>query len=275
MPVPAPGEIAASVFLIGDAGAPDSTGEPVLVALRQLLMEGTESTVVVFLGDNVYPRGLPVETAKNRSDAERRLVAQVEATELANVRTIFVPGNHDWEKSGSEGLAAIRRQGEFLTAAYAGRVRLLPERGCPGPAVQEITGAFRLVLLDTEWWLYPGVVPGSAEGCEPGSQPAVLAALGEAIAGADGLPVIVAAHHPLESGGEHGGHFAVGDHLFPLRNVNSALWIPLPLIGSLYPLIRGARSEQRGHAERPLQAAPSGVRFSVCLPPTHAVRGRP
>jgi len=28
------------------------------------------------------------------------------------------------------------------------------------------------------------------------------------------------------------------DHIFPLRNVESWLWIPLPLIGSLYPLAR-------------------------------------
>jgi hypothetical protein len=49
---------------------------------------------------------------------------------------------------------------------------------------------------------------------------------------------IVLEHHPLRSGGEHGGSFTLGDHILPLRNIKSWLWIPLPIIGSLYPLAR-------------------------------------
>ncbi|HKT61037.1 MAG TPA: hypothetical protein VJQ46_13385, partial [Gemmatimonadales bacterium] len=49
---------------------------------------------------------------------------------------------------------------------------------------------------------------------------------------------IVLDHHPLRSGGEHGGSFTLVDHIFPLRNIKSWLWIPLPLIGSLYPIAR-------------------------------------
>jgi hypothetical protein len=48
----------------------------------------------------------------------------------------------------------------------------------------------------------------------------------------------VAAHHPLVSGGEHGGYFNWRDHLFPLRAAVSWLWIPLPWLGSLYPSAR-------------------------------------
>jgi hypothetical protein len=49
---------------------------------------------------------------------------------------------------------------------------------------------------------------------------------------------VVLTHHPLRSGGEHGGAFTLGDHIFPLRNLESSLWVPLPLIGSLYPFAR-------------------------------------
>src|SRR2546425_7841307 len=35
-----------------------------------------------------------------------------------------------------------------------------------------------------------------------------------------------------------GGHFGWQDHVFPLREVKSWLWIPLPLIGSAYPIAR-------------------------------------
>jgi hypothetical protein len=50
--------------------------------------------------------------------------------------------------------------------------------------------------------------------------------------------VIVAAHHPLISAGEHGGFFGIEDHVFPLRAVKRWLWVPLPGLGSIYPLAR-------------------------------------
>jgi hypothetical protein len=59
-----------------------------------------------------------------------------------------------------------------------------------------------------------------------------------ALTEASGRLVVVAAHHPLVSGGEHGGYFGWRDHLFPLREVVSWLWIPLPWLGSLYPSAR-------------------------------------
>ena len=60
--------------------------------------------------------------------------------------------------------------------------------------------------------------------------------------------VIVAGHHPLSSGGVHGGYFGWEDHIFPLRLVLPGLWLPLPLIGSLYPSARqyGVSSQDVG-----------------------------
>ncbi|HXR80628.1 MAG TPA: hypothetical protein VN763_06905, partial [Saprospiraceae bacterium] len=50
--------------------------------------------------------------------------------------------------------------------------------------------------------------------------------------------IIIAAHHPLITYGEHGGVFTLKDHLFPFTSKNPKLYIPLPVIGSLYPLYR-------------------------------------
>ena len=38
--------------------------------------------------------------------------------------------------------------------------------------------------------------------------------------------------------GPHGGYFTWREHLFPLRMINPNLWIPLPVIGSIFPLSR-------------------------------------
>jgi len=49
---------------------------------------------------------------------------------------------------------------------------------------------------------------------------------------------VVAAHHPLVSGGPHGGTFGIKQHVFPLTDVKGWAWLPLPVIGSAYPIAR-------------------------------------
>ena len=51
--------------------------------------------------------------------------------------------------------------------------------------------------------------------------------------------IVVATHHPFRSYGVHGGYYTLKQHLFPLTDFSHNRYIPLPLIGSLYPLIRG------------------------------------
>jgi hypothetical protein len=96
-----------------------------------------------------------------------------------------------------------------------------------------------LVLLDTQWWLHSGPKPTDpSSSCPTDAEPEIVDSLRVAVQGADGRLVVVAAHHPLASGGKHGGYFSWRDHLFPLRAVVPWLWLPLPLIGSLYPAAR-------------------------------------
>src|SRR5690606_901086 len=45
-------------------------------------------------------------------------------------------------------------------------------------------------------------------------------------------------HHPFKSYGPHGGFFTIKQHVFPLTDLRPNLWIPLPVVGSVYPLTR-------------------------------------
>jgi hypothetical protein len=233
-PAPA-GAVEVSLFLLGDAGEPDPAGEPTLTALRAAVTAAAGERVVVFLGDNLYPSGLPDSGAADRPEAERRLTAQLAAVQDV-ARVLLVPGNHDWGYGGGDGLASLRRQEAFLAARGA---PLLPGGGCPGPAVVDVATRLRLVLIDTEWWFQGGRRPeGLESGCVPGDRGGVVDSLRGALRDAGSRHVVVMAHHPLATGGPHGGHFTWRHHIFPLTELVSWLWLPLPVIGSLYPLAR-------------------------------------
>src|SRR5688572_4150397 len=163
-PVPAPlapkDSLELAIFLIGDAGSKAYDGEPVL---RELAIQSDSlrpvRQFIVFLGDNVYPRGVPPLGHPSREDAERRLAAQVLAIRKGSAQGLLVPGNHDWDRQGRDGWNSIRRQDSLVRQFGGGDVRLAPSGGCPGPDVVDLGSHVRLIAMDTEWWLHNDVKP--------------------------------------------------------------------------------------------------------------------
>jgi hypothetical protein len=238
-PLAPPAQIDATLFLIGDAGGPAAPpdSEPVFMALRAAAASAPHA-VIVFLGDNVYPDGMPDSAAPGRAAAERVLTQQLGVLHASGARGFFVPGNHDWDSMQPGGWDAVLRQERFIAAAGGGPA-LLPAGGCPGPAVVDVGAVVRLVALDSQWWLQDGPKPaGPSSSCPAATEGAVIDSVRAALRAAGKRAVVVVAHHPPASGGVHGGHFGWQDHIFPLRNIKPWLWIPLPIIGSVYPIAR-------------------------------------
>ena len=236
VPAAPAGRIVHRLFLLGDGGKP-APDDPVLAALRAGVAEAPDRSTVLFLGDNVYPSGLPAGDAPNRGDAEARLRPQLEAARGA-AQIVFVPGNHDWVRGAAGGWDAVRRQAVFVAGSGVPHARVLPDSGCPGPAEIPV-GPVRVVVLDTQWWLHDGPKPVDASSsCAAHTPGAVTAALRAWLRADTTRPTIVVGHHPLLTGGAHGGYFAWTDHLFPLTNVKPWLWLPLPFLGSAYPVAR-------------------------------------
>ena len=241
-----------SLFLIGDAGAPmlDRT-EPNFIALQKQLSVLPEKNTVLFLGDNIYPAGLPPTNDNARAISERILDEQLRIVEQSGARGIFIPGNHDWNQDNVDGFERIRNQENYIAAKGNPRIQLLPKNGCPGPEVLNIGSSVRIIILDTQWWLLAGMKSTDiSKGCTNTTKRDILDALSVALRTAGSRYVIVAAHHALETHGPHGGFFDWRDHLFPLRNFASWLLLPLPGIGSIYPLARnsGISEQDLSHA---------------------------
>lgn len=235
VPVPSADAIVGRLVLLGDGGKPAQPTEPVLEAARRLLAPYGAAGTLVLLGDNIYPAGLPAAGERDSAEMHRRLLVQVQAGLAAGADVVLVPGNHDWDKSGPRGDA--RRAAQVAAvAALRAPARVLPADGCPGPVSLRSGAGLRVLALDTQWFLHPHA---KREDCPVRT----LADLGRALRDslvADTVRTLVVAHHPLRTYGEHGGYFPWQDHLFPLRELNRKLWIPLPLLGTLYPVVRGA-----------------------------------
>lgn len=236
--------VAHTLILIGDAGLPARGGEPVLKALTaEIRAHDEERTTVVYLGDNIYPRGLTDSTTlAERREGERALNEQVDAVLATGARGILVPGNHDWDAGSSDGIHYVRRQDRYVDERGKGRVTVLPDNGCPGPAVVELDRVARLIVLDTQWWLQPGGSrpegPGST--CSARTEEEVVDSIRSALGTAGARRTVVVGHHPLVSGGQHGGYFDWPSYLFPLH--------PWARLGGIF-----ARQDVRGEEYRNLR----------------------
>ena len=240
------------MFLIGDAGQPvlpaldEATGsdkliDPVLSKLRDDVENrvgqlGVEGVAVVFLGDNVYPVGLVQRDDPDRQRGERVLRAQIAAVGAA--RGYFLAGNHDWHREGDRGYEYILEQREFL-GQFAPRIRMEPPGGCVGPTTLEIGDHLRLVFFDmiaaNYFWEHRDV---PQKGCPHTNVLGAFYDLEKQFGDHESRHVAFLNHYPIVTAGPHGGHFTWKQHVFPLTDFWPWAWIPLPIIGSAYPLSR-------------------------------------
>ena len=207
-----------SFYLVGDAGnSPLGTKSDALLGLQRILDRAPDKSTLLYLGDNIYPHGLPKKKEKGRALAEHRLKAQAEVSEKFKGRTIFIPGNHDWYSDGPRGL---KRQEEFVEELL-GKDSFLPENGCPITKV-DISEEVVLIIVDSEWYLAKwDKFPTINDDCEIRSRNRFFDEYGSLIKKARGKTTIVAIHHPMYTNGPHGGQYSFKSHLTPLPGLGT------------------------------------------------------
>ena len=227
-----------TVFLLGDAGKPTLPDDPNLSFLKTQLDNASADDVFLILGDNIYPNGLPSKEDPDRPLMEARLNAQLDLIKGFKGRSFIVPGNHDWRSARSDGYQGVLEEERYVRE-YLGRDDVfLPGGGCPGPVEISLSPEVTLIIIDTQYLLHPWEKPGSESSCENKSTFEALLELEELVKKNANKHLLVAGHHPMYTHGPHGGHYTLRQHLFPLSDLNRRLLIPLPGLGSIYPLYR-------------------------------------
>ena len=227
--------IKSRVIFIGDAGEIDGQQQSVLSGAARMIIPG--KTTVTYLGDNIYPSGFGL-TEKSAASSKQILRKQFEPMRARGAAVYFIPGNHDWDKMGRKGLEKVQKQWAFVEQQHDSLLKLVPPNGCPDPVEIKISDRVVMIAYDSEWWLFPFNKTDPNADCD-------CSTIDDVVEKMDGLfyknrykIILLAGHHPFQSYGHHSGYYSVMDHIFPFTNAHPNLFIPLPVIGSLYPLLR-------------------------------------
>src|SRR5688500_5281767 len=226
------------VILVGDAGMLTGGTHPELNLVKKAFNVDDKKNTVVFLGDNIYPLGLPSIYSSSYEAKRKILDNQVNLVRGTQAQAYFIPGNHDWARGRPGGWQQIINQGNYINSLQLSNVQFLPQDGCPGPEEISISDKVVLVMIDSQWWLQQYDKPGVRSGCEATSESELLAAIQDVVDRNRNKLMIFAAHHPFVTYGRHGGFYGIKQHLFPLTEVKPNLYVPLPVLGSIYPIVR-------------------------------------
>jgi hypothetical protein len=225
------------VVLLGNTGGDTK----VVKAIWQTAALDT-NTIILFLGNDV------ANDKKASGEAVKKQLAVLQNT---GARVIFVPGHEEWK----QGLKALKARQKLLEDFEGVRVDLLPKDGCPGPKTVDIGDDVVLLILDTEWWLLEGDKPGMESDCPCKNEQQVLDKVEDILADNRDKLIIVAGHHSFRTTGIRSGYFGPKQHIFPLTDIRGLhnAYLPLPGIGSLYPIMRSVAISRQDMAHRDYQ----------------------
>jgi len=220
------------IFLIGDAGNADEVqAQNTLNLLKNKLDSADEKSMLIFLGDNIYPSGMPKESDKDYALAKQKLENQLAITKHFKGKTLVIPGNHDWY----HGLDGLQAQEDFVKTYLNDKKSFLPKNSCPIDDIN-LTKDIKLIVIDTEWALvnwdkYPGI----NKNCNIKTREDLFDEFKDLVNKNQDKRIIVALHHPIISSGTHAGYTSPKSHLYPLKGK-----VPVPGVASLVNVLRSS-----------------------------------
>lgn len=221
-----------TIFLIGDAGNADEPhAKHTLSLLKNKLDSADQNSMLILLGDNIYPSGMPKETDKEYALARQKLETQLAITKNFKGKTLVIPGNHDWYN----GLDGLKAQEEFVKSYLNNKKAFLPKGSCPIDDIS-LTPDIKLIVIDTEWALVNwNKYPGINKNFDIKTREDLFTEFKDIINKNQDKKIIVALHHPVVSSGTHAGYTSARSHLFPFQGK-----VPLPGVATIVNVLRSS-----------------------------------
>ncbi|MBD0375320.1 MAG: metallophosphoesterase, partial [Flavisolibacter sp.] len=227
------------IFLIGDAGDLVGDTHPVIDWLKKNVDWNDTRNTAIFLGDNIYPLGMHSEGEEGYKHDKQVIDYEISLVKGKKAKAYFIPGNHDWKNGKMGGWQQVMNEVDYINGKLLDNIAARPLNGCPGPEAIDLDDKVVLVLVDSQWFLYMHDKPGPGSGCSSKTLDEFTTQLSEIVETHKNQLLILAMHHPIRSVGVHGGAYTLRQHLFPLAEAVKGLYIPLPGLGSIYPIARG------------------------------------
>src|SRR5688500_4689753 len=140
--------IAQRIILIGDAGKQIDNKQAELELVRTLFPL-TKNTTVLYLGDNIYPQGLPTVYANNYPEKQQVLDSQINLVRGTPAKAYFIAGNHDWMQGRSGGLEQVVNQYRYIQSLQLDNVQFIPFDVCPGPEEIQLSDKVTMIAIDS------------------------------------------------------------------------------------------------------------------------------
>ena len=215
------------VFLVGDAGEDELTGET-LDSLKSKL-KANPNSAVVFLGDNCYKRMLlglaeGFKGFDSSKVAQEKMLSQLAILDGYHGWAYFVPGNHDWwnKTDFTVGKRKLKIEESFIEANLKNNKTIanpdsvfFPKDGSPGPVTAELNGGkLKIVFIDTDWPILLGFKTTPKANFD--FAPTFYHRLDSVLADArqKNQVVMVVAHHPVYATGKVLSQKVKNPHLF-------------------------------------------------------------
>ena len=90
------------------------------------------ANLVLYLGDNIYPLGMPTEGEPSYPEPKSIIDYQMSLVKGKKAKAYFIPGNHDWKNGKLGGWQQILNQFDYINGKELPN-RSLAADGCPGP----------------------------------------------------------------------------------------------------------------------------------------------
>ena len=219
-----------TVFLLGDPG--DDNSNDAFNILKQSISENDTSHAIVIFG-NAFSKK-KTKNGKGSGDKNADLLSQLQNDKG---KIIFLPGPDVKLKEANENKSKLEK-------SLNGKNVFIPEPGCLSIEEINLTNdilalPIHTILRDDEDIL--------KKHCDIDDHNELIDEIKDVVDNNQRKNILMLAYYPMLNLGNHGGHFAWRQHLFPFTDLNKNLYIPLPVIGSVYYLLRsgiGFRTDQ-------------------------------